>query len=286
MNSAGTAPTAARALRLIDVSVSLGGRLILDRVTFEPAAGQLNAIIGPNGAGKTTLLRAILGLVPYTGRIELPADNRGRPARIGYVPQRLDFDRGIPMTVLDFMCAGLQRTPVWLRHRGRARRRALESLETVGGKGWEHHQLGRLSGGELQRVLLAMALSNEPDLLLLDEPVSGVDVAGEELFCDLLGSLQKQQRYTTLLVSHDLSIVTRHAQYVLCLNKTVKCCGRTVETLTAENLKLLYEQEIALYAHTGTHEGHSHHPAGSAGPGIPSGSHSHAHDPHDEGHGT
>jgi ABC-type Mn2+/Zn2+ transport system ATPase subunit len=103
-----------------------------------------------------------------------------------------------------------------------------------------------------------MALSDEPQVLLLDEPVSGVDVAGEELFCDLLGSLHQKQRYTMLLVSHDLSIVTQHAQYVLCLNKTVKCSGRTVETLTAENLRGLYEQDVGLYAHTGSHEGHSH----------------------------
>ncbi len=262
--------TAARdfAIRLTEVSVSLGGRQILDRVTFEPAVGELNAIIGPNGAGKTTLLRAILGLIPYEGRIDHGTDVQGKPLRIGYVPQRLDFDRGIPMTVLDFMCAGLQRTPLWILHRGRARRLAQACLEKVGGSGWEQMQLGRLSGGELQRVLLAMALSAEPGILLLDEPVSGVDVAGEELFCDLLGTLQREQRYTMLLVSHDLSIVTQHAQYVVCLNKSVMCSGRTVETLTAENLRLLYQQDVGLYAHAGTHEGHSHahgeHGGGSA----------------------
>jgi len=131
-------------------------------------------------------------------------------------------------------------------------------LDRVGGKDWNDKPLGGLSGGELQRVLLAMALSDDPEILLLDEPVSGVDVTGEELFCDLLASLQRDARYTMLLVSHDLSIVTRHAQYVLCLNKTVKCCGRTFEPLTADNLAALYEQEVALYAHTGEHEGHSH----------------------------
>lgn len=257
------------ALRLTNVGVTLGARPILEHITFEPAVGQINAIIGPNGAGKTTLLRAILGLVPYTGRIEWGASRNGKPLRVGYVPQRLDFDRGIPMTVMDFMCAGLQRTPVWLGHHRQARQLAQTWLDRVGGKDWADQPLGRLSGGELQRVLLAMALSDEPEILLLDEPVSGVDVTGEELFCDLLASLQRDSRYTMLLVSHDLSIVTRHAQYVLCLNKTVKCSGRTVETLTAENLKALYQQEVALYAHTGEHEGHSHghthHHGGSCG---------------------
>lgn len=269
MNAVSDNPMSGFALRLTDVSVTLGGRSILENVTFEPAVGQLNAIIGPNGAGKTTLLRAILGLVPYTGRIEWGRNSSGRPMRAGYVPQRLDFDRGIPMTVMDFMCAGLQRRPIWLGHRRQARQLAEACLERVGSKGWSSKPIGRLSGGELQRVLLAMALSGNPEILLLDEPVSGVDVTGEELFCDLLGSLHGDCRYTMLLVSHDLSIVTRHAQYVLCLNKTVKCSGRTVETLTAGNLKALYEQEVALYAHTGEHEGHSHghthHHGGSCG---------------------
>lgn len=246
------------ALRLRNVSVTLGGVQILSNVTAQPAVGVLNAIIGPNGAGKTTLLRAILGLVPYTGTIQLGHTTKGELLRLGYVPQRLDFDRGMPISVSDFMCAGLQRRPLWLGHKRRARRLAAEQLARVGGTGWENKCLGRLSGGELQRVLLAMALSNEPDILLLDEPVSGVDVAGEELFCDLLGSLQRENRYTMLLVSHDLSIVTQHAQHVICLNQTVQCQGETVSTLTADNLRALYKQGSGLYAHSGTHEGHAH----------------------------
>lgn len=252
-------PKESYALRLRNVSVTLGGVQILSNVTAQPAVGALNAVIGPNGAGKTTLLRAVLGLVPYTGTIQVGETAEGEPLRMGYVPQRLDFDRGMPITVADFLCSGLQRTPLWLGQRRRALRVASEQLARVGGSGWEQKTLGRLSGGELQRVLLAMALSNEPDILLLDEPVSGVDVAGEELFCDLLGSLQEEGRYTMLLVSHDLSIVTRHAKYVICLNQTVQCQGDAVTTLTAENLRALYRQDVGLYEHHGTHEGHAHH---------------------------
>lgn len=258
MTRAARIPKEGYALRLRNVSVTLGGLQILSNVTAEPAAGVLNAVIGPNGAGKTTLLRAILGLVPYTGTIQLGRTREGDPLRIGYVPQRLDFDRGMPVSVLDFLCSGLQRLPIWLGRRGQARQVAAEQLARVGGSGWEYKRLGRLSGGELQRVLLAMALTREPDILLLDEPVAGVDVAGEELFCDLLGSLQQENRYTMLLVSHDLSIVTRHAQYVICLSQTVQCQGDAVTTLTAENLRALYRQDVSLYAHCGTHEGHSH----------------------------
>jgi len=246
------------ALRLTDVTVSLGGVEILSKVSFTPAVGKLSAVIGPNGAGKTTLLRAILGLIPYSGTIEVGRKPNGKLLQMGYVPQRLDFDRGMPISVMDFMCCSRQRRPLWLGHKHKIRRHLHDNLKRVGGSGWEDRRLGNLSGGELQRVLLAMALSTEPDILLLDEPVAGVDVAGEELFCDLLGSLQKEGSYTMLLVSHDLSIVTEHAEYVVCLNRTVQCHGHAVETLTADTLKTLYQQDVALYAHKGAHEGHAH----------------------------
>lgn len=259
MTAALPASVADCALRVSDVSVILGEREILSHVTFTPAPGRLNAIIGPNGAGKTTLLRAILGLVPYTGTIAIGRRADGRRRRLGYVPQKLDFDRGIPLSVLDFLCCGLQRRPLWLGHPRRARRIAADMLTRVGANGWEMRPLGRLSGGEMQRVLLAAALTRQPDILLLDEPVAGVDVSGEELFCDLLGSLQNEGSYTMLLVSHDLSIVTRHADYTICLNRTVHCEGATVETLTAENLRALYQQDVALHGHAHAHEGHEHH---------------------------
>ena len=258
MIAANRTPPAGFALRLRDVSVTLGGVDILAQVSFEPARGKLNAVIGPNGAGKTTLLKAILGLVPHTGTIERGRKSDGRPLRVGYVPQRLDFDRAMPMTVLEFLCCGLQRRPLWLGSSLRTQRKAGDALRRVGGRDWEARRLGNLSGGELQRVLLAMALATEPDILLLDEPVSGVDAGGEQMFCDLLGSLQREGHYTMLLVNHDLSIVTRHADYVVCLNRTIHCQGNVVETLTAENLKALYSHEVGLFSHDALHEGHAH----------------------------
>lgn len=263
-------------LKVQNVSVTLGDVQILTNVSFEAAPGQLNAIIGPNGAGKTTLLRAILGLVPYSGTIRIGSNAQGRPLRIAYVPQRLDFDHGMPMSVNDLLCSGVQRRPVWIGHARRARHTAEAALGRVGGAGWGRRRLGALSGGELQRVLLAFALTSEPDILLLDEPVSGVDIAGEQLFCDLLGALQREGRYTMLLVSHDLSIVTQHTQYVICLNQTVRCQGETVSTLTAENLQQLYNHDAALYGHTGEHEGHAHDHS-HAGHTHDHGSHPHTH---------
>ncbi len=246
------------ALRIQNLSVTLGGVTILSHVNFQPAMGKINAVVGPNGAGKTTLLRAILGLVPFTGTIERGRGADGRPQRIGYVPQRLEFDRAMPLSVLDFLAAGLQSWPLWLRCLSKVRRVADTALGRVGANGWESRRMGALSGGELQRVLLAMALASEPDILLLDEPVSGVDIAGESLFCDLLGSLQREGHYTMLLVNHDLSIVTQHADYVVCLNQTVYCEGTPVETLTAENLRRLYRHDVGLFGHSHMHEGHAH----------------------------
>ncbi len=109
--------------------------------------------------------------------------------------------------------------------------------------------LGKLSGGELQRVLLALAIMDEPDILLLDEPVSGVDMAGGELFCDLIDELHRERRFTLVLVSHDLSVVTSHADHVICINKTVQCQGRTVEVLTKETISRVYGLHVGIYEH-------------------------------------
>jgi len=241
-----------------NVSVTLGGSQILTRVSCEVPRRQLSAIIGPNGAGKTTLLRTILGFIPYEGTIRVGRNAAGRTLRLAYVPQTLDFDRGMPLTVMDFFAAALQRRPMWLGLRRKVRMTALQMLERVGGRGWERRLLGKLSGGELQRVLLAVAMSDRPDVMLLDEPVAGVDVVGEQMFCDLLGTLQQEEQYTMVLVSHDLSIVTQHAHYVICLNQTVQCQGATVATLTPENLKALYQHDIGLYTHAGERHDHSH----------------------------
>jgi zinc transport system ATP-binding protein len=254
----GASPDDGAALEAQNVSVTLGGAQVLTHVSCRLPRGELSAIIGPNGAGKTTLLRTMLGFVPYQGTVRIGRNDSGRPLRLAYVPQTLDFDRGMPLTVMDFFAAALQQRPLWLGYRRKARAIASRMLERVGGRGWERRLLGKLSGGELQRILLAVAMSDRPEVLLLDEPVSGVDVVGEQMFCDLLGTLQQQEHYTMVLVSHDLSIVTQHAHYVICLNQTVQCQGATVATLTPENLKSLYQQDIGLYTHAGGAHDHLH----------------------------
>ncbi len=249
------------ALEIRGLTIRMGGIEVLSGIDADVRCGEVTALVGPNGAGKTTLLKAILGMVPYEGSIRFcrsEEHGRGKP-RIGYVPQRLDIDRDVPMTVLDFFSLSSQAMPVVFGHTRRSRASAEEALERAGASQLLLKPLGRLSGGELQRVLLALALRGEPDILLLDEPVSGVDVAGEELFCDFLGQVHSESGFCLLLVSHDLSVVTRHADRVICLDRRIVCQGATTEVLTPETLSAMYGSDPHLLRHRHAHgQGHLH----------------------------
>ena len=238
-------------IELHDVSVKIGGAIILERVNAEMHCGEVTALIGPNGAGKSTLLKAVAGLIPHTGVIDFCTENTcgsGRP-QIGYVPQYLDFDHGIPITVQDFLSMKEQRRPLWFGHRRNAAAAAREGLEWTGALHLMYKPLGKLSGGEMQRVMLAFALLGKPDVILMDEPVSGVDASGEEIFIELLRQLQAQKHFTVVLVSHDLSVVNAHADHVICLNRTVRGQGKTVDVLTPENISLLYGVHAGIHRH-------------------------------------
>lgn len=200
-------------VKIEELSVRKGSTEILNQVNLIANHGEILALIGRNGAGKTTLLKAILGQTPYSGRISYfncQGKRIDRP-RIGYVPQFLAFDRSTPVTVEDLFCANRSRIPVWMSH-GKKRQKEAESLlEKVGGTGLFRKKLGALSGGELQRVLLAFALDPLPDLLLLDEPVSAVDRKGVGVFYDLVTSLRSEYHMPVILVSHDLGHVKKYA---------------------------------------------------------------------------
>ena len=200
-------------VKIEELSVRKGSTEILNQVNLTANHGEILALIGRNGAGKTTLLKAILGQTPYSGRISYfncQGKRIDRP-RLGYVPQFLAFDRSTPVTVEDLFCANRSRIPVWMSH-GKKRQKEAESLlEKVGGTGLFRKKLGALSGGELQRVLLAFALDPLPDLLLLDEPVSAVDRKGVGVFYDLVTSLRSEYHMPVILVSHDLGHVKKYA---------------------------------------------------------------------------
>ena len=236
-----------------DLAIVRGGRAILSDIDLDIHAKEILTLIGPNGAGKTTLVRALLGLEkPSRGSV------RRRPAlRIGYVPQKFDIDRTLPMTVERFLALG-----------GGARRdRILAALEEVGAAKVAGQQLSELSGGELQRVVLARALLNEPELLVLDEPVSGVDYVGEAELYALISRLRDKRNLGVILISHDLHVVMAQSDRVVCLNRHV-CCSGVPQTVAQhpEYVRLFGVEQarnFGLYHH---HHDHRHDLAGEPAP--------------------
>jgi zinc transport system ATP-binding protein len=262
-------PDAMPAIVFDNVSVLLGDVSVLDGVCASVPRGASTAIVGPNGAGKTTLILALLGQLPFEGRIRVNVGVPPGTERIGYVPQRFGFDRGLPLTVLEFLAMGTQRRPLWLGLKPAARTKALELLVSVKADHLSNRVLGDLSGGELQRVLLALALEQEPDILVLDEPGAGVDIRGEQLFCEILESLRSARGFTQVIVSHDLGFVTAHATHVICLNRRVVGEGTPREVLTPSVLMATFGLHMGmadarsipqghLHGLSGTCEGHDH----------------------------
>ena len=210
-------------IQISHLGVKRGSQVILQDVSLTAHHGEILAPIGRNGAGKTTLLKAIMGQMPYTGAITF-YDAQGRQIqrpRIGYVPQSLAFDRSTPVTVADMFCANRSGLPVWLGHRKAELKRIEQMLEKVGAHALLHKKLGSLSGGELQRILLAYALDPIPDLLLLDEPVSAVDRKGTGVFYQLVTSLRSEYHMPIILVSHDIGHVRKYATKAAFLDRTV-----------------------------------------------------------------
>ncbi|MCG9969462.1 metal ABC transporter ATP-binding protein [Pelotomaculum terephthalicicum JT] len=232
--------------KLKNFGVTIGRTEILRDIDLHIQCGELTALVGPNGAGKTTLLKAILGEIRHTGELSfLDAGDCRRNPVVGYVPQRLDFDPGSPVSVLDLFSACLSSWPVCLVHSRRRRERVSAGLASVQAEHLLDRRLGDLSGGELQRVLLAMALEPNPDLLLLDEPVSGIDVQGKEIFYDLVSNLRKQYDLSIILVSHDWSLVSNHADRIVLLDRTVQRCGTPQEVFSDERILRTYGPAIS-----------------------------------------
>jgi zinc transport system ATP-binding protein len=220
--------------------VRLGGHDILRGVDADVLRGRVTALLGLNGSGKTTLLRALVREVPYTGGLTFHCGHdhsRPAPEHVGYVPQRLRVEANLPLTVYDLFGLTLQRWPLFFGVKAHVRRRAEELLARIGRPDLLHAEVRHLSGGEMQRVLLALALEPDPELLLLDEPAAGIDFAEKQKFYDLIGDLNARTGVTVLLVSHDLVPLGRVAHQVLCLDGgRVVCAGPTQEVLHSESL--------------------------------------------------
>ena len=196
-------------LQVDHLGVDMGGAEILQDVSFHLHCGEIVALIGPNGAGKSSLFKAILGQFPHTGTIEFQraGGDKTRPL-IGYVPQSPAFDRGDPVSVFDFFSAAVSDWPVFLPSPRRLRTRIRACLERVHGEGLMDKRLGDLSGGELQRVLLALALEPLPHILILDEPLSGVDIDGERQLLDMLDEIRRTYDLSIFLSTHDFATRT------------------------------------------------------------------------------
>ena len=213
--------------KIENLSVTLGNNKILKDVNLHMHCGELTSIIGPNGAGKSTLLKALLGEVPHKGTLNFLGknDTKYHAPIIGYVPQHLAFDSTSPISVLDLFIACKSKTPVFFSSKKKMRQEVIEALTKVKAPYLVDRRLGALSGGELQRVLLALALDPIPNILLLDEPVSGVDQNGLDLFYELLLDIKKNYDLSIILVSHDLSLVSKYSDRVVLINKTIICSG-------------------------------------------------------------
>jgi len=224
-------------LKLEGLSVQLQGERILQDVSFHLHCGEIAALIGPNGAGKSSLFRCILGQMAYQGKITFsPARGPAIPLSaplIGYVPQAPSFDRGDPVSVLDFFTAATSRWPVFLPIPPKYRERAARCLERVHGGDLLDRPMGGLSGGQLQRVLLAMALEPIPHILILDEPLSGVDIEGEHQLLEMLDELRTQYDLSILFSTHDFATLGQFADKVILLNQSVLKIGTPDEVLAA-----------------------------------------------------
>lgn len=229
------------------ICVRYGDAEVLHDVTLSIAPGEIVTILGPNGSGKSTLLRALLGIVPVAeGRV-----TRADGLRLGYVPQRLHIDRSMPLTVRRFLSLP-QRV---------ADSAAEAALDRVGMTGFGARQMTELSGGQMQRALLARALLSNPQLLVLDEPTQGLDQPGEAGFYRLIEAVRQETGAAVLMVSHDLHVVMAASDRVICLNGHICCEGTPRVVSNAPEYRALFglgtQGALALYQHVHDHD-HTH----------------------------
>lgn len=230
-------------IKVNNISVKMGKDEILKDVNIHIHCGQLTVIIGKNGAGKSTLLKAILGEVKHTGNIEFfdMHENKYKNLKIGYVPQQINVEKHMPTTVYDFIAGIISNKPIWLKKDKKVEEKIKEYLKTFRVDNLINKSIGDLSGGELQRVLLAIATIDEPNLLILDEPVSGIDRNGIKDFFNLVNELKEQHDMSIILVSHDLDLVKKYADKVILLDKTILKEGTPEEVFESEKYKEIFE---------------------------------------------
>ena len=218
-----------------NLCVSLGGEEILKNLSFNVYEDEVLAILGPNGGGKTTLLKALLNIVPYKGEIKWKEN-----IKIGYVPQRLNQIKDVPLNIKEFFELEDIKTE-----------KTLNILKILGlNEDVLFKKINELSRGQLQRILIGWSIAKDPEVLLFDEPLTGIDIGGQETVYNLLAKLKKEKKFTIIFVTHELSIVNNLADNVLCLNKQMLCNSTPEKVLNPELLSKLYSEEVKFYHHT------------------------------------
>jgi len=213
----------------------------LENVNMSVAKNSINVVIGPNGSGKTTLFRLILGLEKANGEIVLSKTISDQNYQVGYLPQRFQFDPYIPVTAHELLFLALSACK---HNRQEKHLMIAAALLKVEADSFAKEKIKDLTGGQLQRVLLARAIVHNPSLLLLDEPEAGVDPGGEKVFYQLIKKLVAKKQVTALIASHEISLVREYADKVFCLNKTVIFEGDPLKVLTKKNLASLYQEKV------------------------------------------
>ena len=234
-------------LRVENLNVEIGENSILKDVNLHVHCGQMVALIGPNGAGKSTFLKAILGQREYRGIIAFSEPGqRSQKPRIGYVPQSPAFDPSDPVSVADLFSCCLSSRPAFLGQSKNQRKHILECLDRVHGTDLLDKRVGTLSGGELQRVLLALALEPMPNILILDEPLSGVDVEGKETLMDMLDEIRKTYDLSILMTTHDFTMLERYADMVVLIDHGVVAMGSPAQVLNSPQFRETFHMKGGL----------------------------------------
>ncbi len=228
-------------LEVKNLSVSFDKEKIIENLSFELKTGENLVILGPNGAGKTVLLKTLLGIMPFSGEI-----NWKEGVKLGYVPQKFLLEKTVPLTVEEFFKFRPRQSDVKI-----SGEEIIKAINSVGIKDNTilKKKIGEISSGQLQRVLIAWALVDNPEVLIFDEPTAGIDVEGEETIYKLLAEIEKEKNLTIIMVTHDLSVVYKIADVALCLNRRFFCYGAPQDVLNSENFRKLYGEEIKFYKH-------------------------------------
>lgn len=222
-------------LEVKNLSVCFNGEKIIDNLSFNLKEGENLIVLGPNGAGKTVLLKTLIGLIQFEGEIKWKKD-----LKIGYVPQKILFDKNLPLSLEEFF-----------KFKEADSERIITVLKSVGINDLAilKKKIGVISSGQLQRALIAWSLIDNPDILIFDEPIAGIDIGGQETIYTLLSQIEIEKNLAMILVTHDLSVVYQFADSVLCLNKKAICYGSPRKVLSEGSLKQLYGGEIKFYKH-------------------------------------